>query len=519
MNDNKNSFKTEQSTIVLILVLSALKLLIHLYTNAFAGYGIFRDELYYLSCASRPDFGYVDQPPFSIWVLSIIRLLIGDSVFAIRLLPAILGAATVFVTGMMVKKIGGSKLAIMIASLAVIFAPIFLGMNTYYSMNSFDIFLWALAFYIVVLIIKDDKQVNWILLGIILGIGLMNKIGFLWLGFGFFIALLLTDKRKLFGTSKPWLTAGIAFLFFLPFIIWNASHDWAHIEFIRNAQLYKYSGITRWDFVNGILLIMNPASAIIWLLGLYYLFFSKNGTVLRILGIIFISTFLILFVSGKSKSEYIAPAFTPLLAAGGVFLEKISQLKYLRWLKHFVIIPLIISGIVIAPLALPILPVEKYIDYANELGFGPTTAENKELAELPQFYADMFGWEDLAKNVSVVYEKIPESEKEKTIVFGNNYGEAGAIEYFSEKYILPPVISTHNNFWIWGWKYTGKEIINVIILGGRKDDHLNSCSQVRVIAIHKTKYAMPYENNLPIFLCRNLKEDFRQIWERNKNFN
>jgi hypothetical protein len=445
--------------------------------------------------------------------------LIGDSVFALRLLPAILGAATVIVTGMMVKNIGGSKLAIMIASLAVIFAPIFLGMNTYYSMNSFDIFLWALAFYIVVLIIKDDKQVNWILLGIILGIGLMNKIGFLWLGFGFFIALLVTDKRKLLKTIKPWITAGIAFLFFLPFIIWNATHDWAHIEFIRNAQLYKYSGITRWDFLKGILLIMNPASAIIWLLGLYYLFFSKNGTVLRILGIIFIATFLILFMSGKSKSEYIAPAFIPLLAAGGVFLEKINQIKYWRWLKHFVIIPLIISGIVIAPLALPILPVEKYIDYADELGFGPTTAENKELAELPQFYADMFGWEELAKNVSAVYDKIPEGEKGKTIVFGNNYGEAGAIEYFSEKYLLPPVISVHNNFWIWGWEYTGKEIINVIIIGGREEDHLESCSEVEVVAIHETKYVMPYENNLPIFICRKLKEDFHQIWERNKNFN
>ena len=407
MNDNKNSFKTEQSTIVLILVLSALKLLIHLYTNAFAGYGIFRDELYYLSCASRPDFGYVDQPPFSIWVLSIIRLLIGDSVFAIRLLPAILGAATVFVTGMMVKKIGGSKLAIMIASLAVIFAPIFLGMNTFYSMNSFDIFLWALAFYIVVLIIKDDKQVNWILLGIILGIGLMNKIGFLWLGFGFFIALLLTDKRKLFGTSKPWLTAGIAFLFFLPFIIWNVSHDWAHIEFIRNAQLYKYSGITRWDFVNGILLIMNPASAIIWLLGLYYLFSTKNRTDLKILGVIFIATFLILFVSGKSKSEYIAPAFIIPFAAGGLLLEKINQIKFWRWSKHAVIIPLIMTGIMIAPLALPILSVEKYINYADALGFGPTTSEGKELAELPQFYADMFGWEKQLYLVIITARLVP----------------------------------------------------------------------------------------------------------------
>ena len=134
--------KLEKSTFVLILVLSLLKLIIHLYTNGFAGYGIFRDELYYLSCASRPDLGYVDQPPFSIWILVLIRFVIGDSVFAIRFLPALLGAATVLMLGLMVKKMEGGKLAVLVSSLALIFAPIFLGMNTFYSMNSFDIFLW-----------------------------------------------------------------------------------------------------------------------------------------------------------------------------------------------------------------------------------------------------------------------------------------------------------------------------------------------------------------------------------------
>jgi hypothetical protein len=519
MNIQGLKYKSGNTELMLVLILSLAKLIIHFYTNAFAGYGIFRDELYYLACASRPDIGYVDQPPFSIWILGIIRFVMGDSVFVIRLLPAVLGAGTVFLTGLIVIRLGGGKSAILIASMAVIFAPIYLAMNTIYSMNSLDIFLWALAFYFIILIFQQDKTSTWIWLGIILGVGLLNKVSFLWLSFGFYSALLITDKRKLLKTVKPWITAGIAFLFFLPFIIWNATHDWAHIEFIRNAQLYKYAGITRWDFLKGILLIMNPASAIIWLLGLYYLFSSKNGKDLRILGIIFITTFLILFVSGKSKSEYIAPAFIILFAAGGLLIEKINKNKYWGWFKHAVIIPLIITGIIIAPLALPILPVEKYINYTEALGFGPTTSEGKELSELPQFYADMFGWEELAKNVSAVYEKIPDNEKEKTIVFGNNYGEAGAIEYFSEKYLLPQVISAHNNYWIWGWKYAGKEIINVIILGGMKEDHLNSYSRVEVIAIHKTKYVMPYENNLSIFICRDLKEDFHQIWERNKNFN
>ncbi len=495
----------------------AIKILIHLYTNAFASYGIFRDELYYLACASRPDMGYVDQPPLSIFILGISRLIFGDSLFAIRLLPAIAGALTVFVTGLMVKKMGGGMLSITIASLAVIFAPIYLGMNTFFSMNAFDILLWATAFYLIILTIKEDKPNLWIWLGVVLGLGLMNKIGFLWLGFGLIVGLLITYRNKLL-TKKPWITAGIAFILFLPFIIWNATHDWAHIEFIQNAQMYKYSEITRGDFIIWIFILMNPASAIIWILGLYYLFFNKEGKQFKILGIIFFVTFLILFISGKSKSEYLSPAFTPLFAAGGIILEQINQRKVWKWLKYVVIIPLVSSGIVTAPLALPILPVETYINYAAAIGFGPTTAENKELAELPQFYADMFGWEELAKNVSTVYQQIPEDEKDNSLVYANNYGDAGAIEYYSEKYPLPRVISAHNNYWIWGWDYLNEEIKNVIIIGGNREDHLDSFEEVEKVLIHKVKYSMPYENNLPIFICRKLKRDVRQIWESSRHF-
>ena len=368
MSIENSKYKIGNKEITIILIFSLIKFIIHLYTNAFASYGIFRDELYYLSCASRLDIGYVDQPPLSILILGISRVFLGDSLFAIRLLPAIAGALTVFVTGMMVKKMGGNVLAISISSLAVIFAPIYLGMNTFFSMNAFDILLWAVTFYLIILIVKEDNRKLWIWLGIVLGLGLMNKIGFLWLGFGLFVGLLITDRNKL-RTKQTWITAGIAFVLFLPFIIWNATHDWAHIEFIRNAQMYKYSEITRGDFVTWIFILMNPASAIIWIMGLYYLFFNKDGKQLKILGIIFIVTFLILFTSGKSKSEYLSPAFTPLFAAGGIILEQINNRKLWKWFKYVVIIPLVISGIVTAPLALPVLPVESYVNYAAAIGF------------------------------------------------------------------------------------------------------------------------------------------------------
>jgi Dolichyl-phosphate-mannose-protein mannosyltransferase len=504
-----------KNTFILILVLSSIPVLIHIYTNIFAGYGIFRDELYYIACSNRLDMGYVDQPPLSIFILAFNRFLFGDSLFALRLLPAVNSGLTVMLTCLMTLKLGGKKTAIIISSLAVIFVPVYLGISTIYSMNSFDILLWTIAFYLIILIIENDKMSLWVLLGIVMGLGMMNKIGFLWLGFGFFIGLLLTDKRSELLTIKPYLCALIALLIFSPFIIWNFQNDFAHIEFIRNATSGKYSQLTAKDFIAGQILNMNPASVVVWLAGLYYFLINNSGKKFRVLGIIYVTAFTILIINGHSKAGYLAPAYTVLFAGGGVFIEKITAEKF-RWLRYVISFAIIILGTVIIPLAIPVLPVETYIKYADKLGFSPSSSEDKKLSELPQFYADMFGWEELAKDVSEVYQSIPDSEKNRVVVYGQNYGEAGAIEYFRNKYPLPPAISGHNNYWLWGHNDIKDPII--IILGGDKEDHLKAFDNVEQVKIHSAKYAMPYENNLPIFIARKIKTDLNETWKRVKHF-
>lgn len=512
MENSLTGFKNEK---LLVIILSSIPLLLHLYANAFAGYGIFRDELYYIACSNRLDLGYVDQPPLSIYILLLNRLLFGDSIFALRLLPAVNSSLTVLITCLMTIKLGGKKTAIVISSAASIFAPVYLGMNSIYSMNTFDILLWSIAFYFIILIIKSNKTSDWIILGVILGLGLLNKIGFLWLGFGFFLGIIFTDKRKVLLTFKPYLCAFIAFIIFSPYITWNFNNDFAHIEFIKNATSGKYSNLNAKDFIAGQILDMNPASVIVWLAGLYFFIFDRNGKMFRVLGIIYISTFLILIINGHSKAEYLSPAYTGLFAGGAVFIERITEVK-LRWVKFVIVSLIVILGIIITPLALPVLPVESYIKYSDKLGFTPSSSENKELSELPQHFADMFGWEDMAKNVSGVYLTIPENERERVLVYGNNYGEAGAIEFFSKKYPLPKVISGHNNYWLWGYGNMNDPII--IIIGGDKDDHLKIFEQVQEAGFHTAKYSMPYENNLPIFIGRKLKVNMNEVWKKIKNF-
>jgi hypothetical protein len=384
-------------------------------------------------------------------------------------------------------------------------------------MNSIDLLLWTLSFYLIIKIIKQQDKSLWILLGLTLGLGLLNKVGMLWLCMGLFAGLILTKERKAFRTKEPWLAALIALLIFLPFIVWNVIHDYAHLEFIINASQYKYSGLSPIDFVIGQFMLNNPGSAIIWLAGIYYFFFNNEGKKNRIVGIIYAISFLILLINGTSKAEYLSPAYPVLFAGGGILLESINLKKNWRWLKYVIIAPLIISGLLLMPVVMPVLPVETYIEYAETLGFAPSTSEGKELAELPQFYADRFGWEELAKNVSEVYQSLPEKEKENTVVFGRNYGQAGAIEYYSKKYSLPPVLSSHNSFWIWDYPKEIKFSV-VIIVGGTKEQHKNYFDDVTIAGIHTVKYSMPYENNLQIYICRGLNKPLNQIWNEIKNY-
>jgi hypothetical protein len=350
-----------------------------------------------------------------------------------------------------------------------------------------------------------------------LGTGLLNKIGMLWFGFGFFIGLLLTPYRKYFKTIWPWVTGGIAILIFSPFIIWNLTHDFAHIEFIRNASQFKYAGLTALDFMKDQILLSNPASLPLWIGAVFFFFFRKESRDFRLIGYVFLTAFLILLVNGSSKAEYFSPAYPMIFAGGAIMFELWCTRKFWGWLQYYLPSSIIIVGVVLAPFAIPVLPVKSYIKYANKLGVGPSTPEGKDLADLPQHYADMHGWENMAKTVSAVYESLSDEEKEKTICYANNYGEAGAVEYYADKFELPRVICGHNNYWLWGPGDGDEE--TVLIIGGDKEDHLQAFEEVEEGAVIKCQYCMPYENNLPVYVCRKLKVSLADIWDSVKHYN
>jgi hypothetical protein len=500
----------------ILALLSLTKLVIHLATNLFGGYGYFRDELYYIACSQHMAWGFVDQPPLSIALLWLNRHIFGDSLFALRLLPAVAGAVAVFLAGLIARKLGGGRFAQALAAISVIAAPLMLGMNSFYSMNSFDILLWALALYLIAVIMENDAPKYWIFLGIVLGLGLMNKIGVLWLGAGLFLGLLLTRQRRSFLTWKPWAAAGIALILFLPHLIWQVANHFPTLEFIHNASANKYAAVSTLKIFVEQARNMNPLTFLFWFPGLLYFLAAKPERRFRILPVIYLAVFAILAVNRTSKAEYLGPMFPMLFALGAVAFEKFILRFNWRWLKPVVLSLLLLSGIAIVPLAIAVLPVESYIAYAQALGIAPSTPEKHELGRLPQYYADMFGWEKMVATVASAYGTLTPEEKSKCAILTNNYGEAGAIDFFGPRYGLPRAISGHNNYWLWGPRGASGEV--VIRLGGSPEAMREYYAEVTAAAFFHDDYCMLYENDMTIWVLRGRRAPLAADWAGFKSY-
>jgi len=509
----KNTFLIPQSAFYL-LVISVSLIIFQMFTGL--NYPVFRDEFYYIDCANHPAFGYVDHPPLSVFILYLWKSVFGTSQLSLRIIPAMCQAATVYLSGVITSQMGGSKYAQVIAALITMFVPNYLGTAGFYSMNAFDILIWAVMFVILLKILSDDNTRLFILLGAVAGIGLQNKISA-----GFFIAamlpaLLFTKQRKYF--LSGYLYAGLALcgLIFLPYIVWNFQNDFASLEFISNASKYKISDITPLNFFTAQILEINPLYFIFWFTGLIFLLFSKTLNKFQVAGLIYIFTFLILALQ-NSKPYYLAASYTPLIAAGSLLFADIIAVKKLDFVKKVLPALIIIAGLIISPFAVPLLSPQKFIDYSQFLGITPQNAERNQLGALPQHFADRFGWEELTDKVAKIYNSLPDNEKLITGIFAQNYGETGAINYYGKKYNLPECNSGHNNHWLWGPRHDSLETF-IIIGGGDEDDHLESFEEVVKMYVHTNQFAMLYENNLPVFLCRKIRKPIKEIWKETKLF-
>ena len=488
---------------------------LHLATST--RYGYFRDALYYLACSEHLAFGYVDQPPLIAFLGWVARHTLGTSLPALLFWPALAGASRIVFTAIFARELGASRFGIVLAAALAATPGVWWVIDHQFAMNCLEPLLWGGLAYVVLRLINTGNRKLWLAFGAIAGVGLLNKYSIVFFATALIAGLLLTPQRKLLFT--PWILAGgaIAFLIFLPNLIWNIQHGWPFLELMRNVRATgKDVVLPPARYLLQQVLMLNPASFPFWFGGLLFLFLSRGAKNYRALSWAFVIV-IALFMITHGKDYYSAPAYVMLFAAGGVATERLlAGLKLQAVLRPACFLWLLLAVLPLLPLVLPVLPIDKFIRYQSYLPFEVPKTERSFVGEsLPQYYADEFPWPGMVEAVARVYHSLPPEEQKRTAIFGNNYGQAAAIDFFGPQYGLPKAISGHQNYFLWGPRdYTGEIVIVLGDVESAAREHFNS---VTVAATLNNPYAYRYENR-PILLCRGLKWDLQKEWSRVKNW-
>lgn len=485
--------------------------LVALHAMAITRYGYFRDELYYIACAKRFDWGFVDQPPLSVGLLKLIAEPYGYPLWLVRVPAVLCGAAAAVVSALVTRELGGRSMAQTLAATMVAVTPTYLVVTHLYSMNSLDVLFWAVAAWLWVTIGKGKRPFLWLVLGAVVGLALLNKLSGLWLLGGLGVATLFTDRRKDMALVEPWVGFGLALGGLVPYALWQTQHGWVTAEFLQNAMKLKLLPISGWMFLLRELAVMNPVAWPVWLTGL---FVALTRPKWRGMALVWLTVLAILLVNGRARENYLSPAYAFLFAPGAVQFEAWAG-RATGWLKAYVGL-LVVSALAISCIVTPLLPQEKAaagIAWLKSLS--PTQVPSSEVGAKNDLegLADMNGWPEMAAEVERVWLSLPPEERRHAVVLCNNYGEASAIDLL-KRHPEMKVVGRHNNWWLWG---PGNWDGSVAVVVGEVPPSLRSSfSSYQVVKRLSLSWAVPEEARAEVAVARGLNGSVRKFWADNK---
>jgi hypothetical protein len=489
------------------------KLVLHCVFNN--RYGYFRDEFDYLACGDHLAWGYVDQPPLLPFLVRVSRVVLGDSLRSIRFLPALATSAVVVLTALIARELGGRRFALVLSAVAVLIAPVYLSGGSLLTTNCLEPLLWMGCVYFAILALKRDAR-YWVCFGVVAGLGLQEKYSIAVFGFGIVVGLLLSKQRNAFLSKWFWIGGLAAFVIFLPNLIWNVQNHWPFLELMHNIKTTgKDVQLSPIEFFAQQILLLHPLTAPIWIAGLFALLLSPRLKSYRFLGWSYLISFAA-FVLLKGKNYYLAPIYPMLFAAGAITLENGIERVRQGWLKPAILVLLLAGGAWFAPLVVPVLSIDRFIAYMDTLPFKvPRTEHSHMSAALPQHYADQFGWEEMTAMTAQAWSRIKPEERSDCGIFAQDYGQAGAIDFFGRRYGLPPALSGHQTYFLWGPRgYSGNCLI---VLDDRKEVLEQKFEHVEYVGSSDSPYAL--ERNIPVFICKGAKfGSLEQIWPQLKKW-
>jgi len=515
---------------LIVVAIAFAKFVFHCYFNN--RYDYFRDEFDYMACGNHLAWGYVDQPPLIPFLIHICRAVLGDSLRSVRFIPAVASSLLVVQTALLAREFGGRRFALLLSAIAVLIAPQYLSNGSLLGTNCLEPNLWIGCAYFAVLAIKRDDPRYWLWFGVVAGIGLEEKYSIALFGFGIVVGLLLTPQRRVFLNPWIWIGGFAAFLIFLPNLLWNIHNQWPFVQLMHNIRADGRDVVLPLpQFFLQQLMLINPITAPIWIRGLVALFVLPGLKPYRVLAWCYLICFTVFFVL-HGKNYYLSPVYPMLMAAGAVWIEAAIERRKiagseaesvrvgpnrLLWLKPVIVVLLLASGAYVTPLVVPILSPDKFLAYLKYLPMKPPVMEHgHERAPLPQWYADQFGWQEIVAQTATAYDRLSPAERPGCGIFAQDYGQAGAIDFFGPRYGLPPALSGHQTYWLWGPRgYSGNCLV---VLGDRREQLEELFEHVEYVG---TSADNPYalEKEIAVYICRGAKfGTLEKIWPELKKW-
>lgn len=468
---------------------------------AFGPYGYYIDEPYYLACARRLDWGYVDFPPLSLLVLRAVGAVLGHSVVALRLPAALAGAATAFVAGRLARAFGGGLFAELTAAACLMVGPGYLILFGFFSTNAFEVLLWASAAYVLMHALSAQTRGQgtreFVLFGVILGLAVQNKHTSVLYAGALALGLLLSSSRRVWLTKGPWLAVAACLLLFLPNLIWQGAHHWISLEFYRsrdgNVDTPVLLGLANQA------LAINPAALPFCLLGLWFFLFTRAGVRHGVFAFAYLLLLVSLLALHSSRPDRILGAYPVLLAAGAVVFERFTRTRA-RVLRAAMVSLLLIGGGALLPLALPVLPPRVAARYAQALGVVPRI--EREAAPLPEWLAERLGWPELVDAVANVAQQLSPGQRRRVVVLAASYDIAGAVELLGPAYGLGRVVSPHNSWFLWANEYSFEPTDVVIAVGFSEATLREHFRELRAAGSRRCDVCLSDSHDLALFVAR-----------------
>ncbi len=493
-----------------VSMLLGVKLAAHVVTNIVTPYEFHRDEFLYLAMGTHFRPLHMDFPPMMALLGNAARVFGDTSLFAVRMVPALAGTVIMLLMLLIVRELGGKKGAMLLAAAALFFNPLFLRTANLFQPVALDQLWWTLGFYALIKLRNTEDPRWWLVLGAAGGLGLLTKFSILFFGVAVLVGLLLTDQRKSFAGPWPWIAILMAVVIGMPSIVGQVNLGFPVVGQMQDLRSVQLQRTTLGDFVGGQVLL--GPSFLLALIGVIGLFAHPDLSRHRMAAWIAITAFAVL-AALKGKAYYVGPIYPVLYAVGAVTLQDLAHDR-VRQIAQWGIAALVIAyGVFTLPFGLPILPPATMARYAAWTGITPAVTTNRGVVlRLPQDYGDMLAWRELVEGVARVYHALPEEDKARTVLYGANYGEAGALDLYGPPLGLPPVVSMAGSFYFFG---PGDQSGEVMLFVGMEREWVNdTCPSAEVATRVKAEWTVE-ENDVPVVICREPTTTVQEVWERN----